>query len=111
MLQRVSARGEGHESFSMWLLRIFEKGEMRPMPSFGALRQIARGAASGEKRLKTMTIKMPEEGKRAETVVEHEHFPPHPKDHFQFAANEKEALRAHLSKHLGLNLLGKSKGA
>ena len=81
------------------------------MPSFGALRQIARGAASGEKRLKTMTIKMPEEGKRAEIAVEHEHHPPHPSEQFRFAPNENENLAAHLSKHLGLNLLGKSKGA
>jgi hypothetical protein len=80
------------------------------MPSFGALRQAAM-AASNEKKLKTMTIHMPEEGKRAETSVEHEHQPPHPPEQFRFAPNENEALAAHLSKHLGVKLPGKAAGA
>jgi hypothetical protein len=80
------------------------------MPGFGALRQIARSTASGEKKLKKMTIHTPEEGKRAETSVEHEHHPPHSSEQFRFAANEKDALAAHLSKHLGLNLPGKAAG-
>ena len=78
------------------------------MPSFGALREVARSAASGEKRLKTMTIHMPEEGKRAEIAVEHEHQAPHPSEQFRFAANEKDALASHLMKHLGLQLPGKA---
>ena len=78
------------------------------MPGFGALRQIARSTASGEKKLKKMTIHTPEEGKRAETSVEHEHHPPHSSEQFRFAANEKDALAAHLSKHLGLKLPGKA---
>jgi hypothetical protein len=80
------------------------------MPSFGALRQAAM-AASNEKKLKTMTIRLPEEGKRAETSVEHEHHPPHPAEQFRFAPNENEALAAHLSKHLGVKLPGKAAGA
>ncbi len=82
------------------------------MPGFGALRDLARQQAAGaeEKRLKTMTIHLPEEGKRAEIAVEHEHHPPHSSGQFRFAANEKDALAAHLSKHLGLNLPGKAAG-
>ena len=80
------------------------------MPGFGAERQFARGASS-EKRLKTMTIHMPEAGGREEHVVEHEHHEPHGKERFQFAPNENENLAAHLSKHLGLKLPGKAAGS
>jgi hypothetical protein len=79
------------------------------MPSFGAGRQFARGQGS-EKKLKSMTIRMPEARGREETVVEHEHQPPHPKEKFQFAPNENKNLAAHLSKHLGLRLPGKATG-
>jgi hypothetical protein len=79
------------------------------MPGFGALRNLAQStAAQGSKRIKTMTIHMPEEGKRAETSVEHEHQPPHLPEQFRFAPNENEALAAHLSKHLGVKLPGKA---
>jgi hypothetical protein len=82
------------------------------MPGFGALRNLAQStAAQGGKRIKTMTIHMPEEGKRAETSVEHEHQPPHPAEQFRFAQNENEALAAHLSKHLGVKLPGKATAA
>lgn len=77
------------------------------MPGYGALRQQLK-EKSGEKRLRAMTIRMPEAGGREETVVEHEHHPPHPKEKFQFAPNENENLAAHLSKHLGLKLPGKA---
>jgi hypothetical protein len=80
------------------------------MTSFGvgAVRDLARQRAAGGKRIRTMTIHMPEEGKRAEIAVEHEHYPPHAKEQFRFAPNENEALAAHLSKHLGLKLPGKA---
>jgi hypothetical protein len=78
------------------------------MPSFGAGRQFARGQGS-EKKLKSMTIRMPEAGGREETVVEHEHqSSAHKPERYQFAPNEN--LAAHLSKHLGLKLPGKASG-
>jgi hypothetical protein len=78
------------------------------MPGFGAERVFARGQSSG-KRIKTMTIHMPEgEGAKENTIVEHEHHEPHGKERFQFAPNENENLAAHLSKHLGLKLPGKA---
>ena len=49
-----------------------------------------------------MTIHMPEEGKRAEIALEHEHHPPHSSEQFRFSANEKEALAAHLSERFKL---------
>jgi hypothetical protein len=80
------------------------------MPSFGALRNIARGA-SVEKKVRAMTIKMPQAGgANQNTTVEHEHEPPHPKERFQFAPNENPALAAHIQKHLGLKLPGKAAG-
>jgi hypothetical protein len=81
------------------------------MPGFGALRDLARQQTTGTggKRIKTMTLHMPShEDPRAGHVVEHEHYPPHPKETFRFAPNENETLAAYLSKHLGLKLPGKA---
>ncbi len=81
------------------------------MPGFGALRNLAKEQQAGGKRLKTMTIRLPEAGGREEHIVEHEHHPPHAQERFQFGQNQGEALAAHLSKHLGLKLPGKAAGA
>jgi hypothetical protein len=82
------------------------------MPGYGAERA-EQMAKRGGKRLKTMTIHMPShEDPSAGHVVEHAHADPaHSKQRFQFAPNEKEALAAHLSKHLGIKLPGKAAGA
>jgi hypothetical protein len=80
------------------------------MPGFGALRDLARQQAAGGKRIKTMTIHLPDENKSGEYAVEHEHAAPHAMERFRFARNEGEALAAHLSKHLAITIPGRAKG-
>ncbi len=78
-------------------------------PGFGAERQFARGASSGKK-LKSMTIEMPEAEGRKDYIVHHDHHAPHNRESFRFAPNENENLAAHLSKHLGIRMPGKAAG-
>jgi hypothetical protein len=77
------------------------------MPGFGAERQFARGQ-SVPKKIKTLTVRFPEESGNGETRVEHEHMPPHSAEQFRFSAHEGDALKEHLMKHVGLNLPGKA---
>jgi hypothetical protein len=79
------------------------------MPSFGALRQIARGA-SVEKKLKSLTVHMPEEEK-GDVRVEHEYAAPHGPASFKFGAAERDGLSAHLQQHLGIRMPGKAAGS
>jgi hypothetical protein len=78
------------------------------MPGFGAERQFARGQSSAKK-LKSLTVHMPEEEK-GDVRVEHEYQDPHAPQTFKFGAAEKGGLAEHLQKHLAIVMPGRAKG-
>jgi hypothetical protein len=79
------------------------------MPGYGALRNLVKQEESSKK-LKSMTIQMPEAGGGKDYTVHHDHQPPHERESFKFASNENGKLAAHLSKHLEMQLPGKPAG-
>lgn len=78
-------------------------------PGYGAEREELRSKGGG-KRLKRLTVHMPEDRVNGDYKVEHENFPPHGPERFQFGAAEKAGLAEHLAKHVGLKLPGKAAG-
>jgi hypothetical protein len=80
------------------------------MAGFGAEKHEMRLNAS-KKRLKTMTIHLPQAEGRKDYIVHHDHHPPHGQETYRISAGDNADLAAHLSKHLGLALHGKASEA